>query len=109
MIVEFLPFVHEVSSLTYCQEGHLGIAENRFLHMTVPALFPVTPLTVDGSHGFLFFLMFCPNFLGDLFHKASVMASALHFCWDLQQALNAYLNSFVLSFVMSNGGPLLGL
>jgi len=22
---EFLPFVHEVSSLTYCQEGHLGI------------------------------------------------------------------------------------
>ena len=25
LIVEFLPFVHEVSSLTYCQEGHLGI------------------------------------------------------------------------------------
>ena len=24
LIVEFLPFVHEVSSLTYCQEGHLG-------------------------------------------------------------------------------------
>ena len=25
LIVEFLLFVHEVSSLTYCQEGHLGI------------------------------------------------------------------------------------
>jgi len=25
LIVEFLPFVHEVSSLTYCQEGQLGI------------------------------------------------------------------------------------
>jgi len=25
LIVEFLPFVHEVSSLTYCQERHLGI------------------------------------------------------------------------------------
>ena len=25
LIAEFLPFVHEVSSLTYCQEGHLGI------------------------------------------------------------------------------------
>jgi len=25
LIVEFLLFVHEVSSLTYYQEGHLGI------------------------------------------------------------------------------------
>jgi len=25
LIVEFLPFVHEISSLDYCQEGHLGI------------------------------------------------------------------------------------
>jgi len=25
LIAEFLLFVHEVSSLTYCQEGHLGI------------------------------------------------------------------------------------
>ena len=25
LTVEFLPFVHEVSSLTYCQEGHLDI------------------------------------------------------------------------------------
>jgi len=25
LIVELLPFVHEASSLTYCQEGHLGI------------------------------------------------------------------------------------
>jgi len=24
LIAEFLPFVHEVSSLTYCQEAHLG-------------------------------------------------------------------------------------
>jgi len=25
LIAEFLSFVHEVSKLTYCQEGHLGI------------------------------------------------------------------------------------
>jgi len=84
-------------------------AEKCFLHMTVTTLFPVSPTTVDGSHDFLLFLMFCRNFLGDLFNKVSGMASALHFCWDFRQALNAYLNSFLLSFIMSNRGPLLGL
>ena len=53
-------------------------AEKCFLHMTVTALFPVSPPTVDGSHDFLLFLMLCQNFLGDLFHKASAMPSALH-------------------------------
>jgi len=77
--------------------------------MTVTVLFPVSPPTVDGSHDFLLFLMFFQNFLGDLFHKASAMASALLFCWDFRQALNAYLNSFLLYFIMSNRGPLLGL
>ena len=81
-------------------------AEKCFLNMTVTA---VSPLTADGNHDFLLFLMLCQNFLGDLFHKASAMASALHFCWDFQQALNAYLNSLLLSFMMSNRGPLLGL
>jgi len=84
-------------------------AEKCFLHMTVTALFPVSTPTVDGSYDFLLFLMFCQNFLGDLFRKASGMASALHFCWNFWQALNAYLNSFLLSFIMSNRGPLLGL
>ena len=79
-------------------------AEKCFLHMTVTASFPVSPPAVDGSHDFLLFLMFCQNFFGDLFHKA-----ALHFCWDFRQALNAYLNSFLLSLMMSNRGPLLGL
>ena len=65
-----------------------------FLHMTVTALFPVSPPTVYGSHDFLLFLMLCQNFLGDLFRKASAMASALHFCWDFRQALNAYWNLF---------------
>jgi len=77
--------------------------------MTVTALFPVSPPTVDGSHDFLLFLMLCQNFLGDLFLKASAMASALHFCWVFRQALNAYLNSFLLSFMISNRGPLFGL
>ena len=77
-------------------------AEKCFLHMTVTALFPVSPPTVDGSHGFLLFLRLCQNVLGDLFCKASAMASALHFCWDFRQALDAYLNSFLLSFMMSN-------
>ena len=84
-------------------------AEMCFLHMTVSALFPVSPPTVDGIHDFLLFLMLCQNFLRDLFRKASAMASALHFCWDFRQALDAYLNSFLLSFMMSNRGPLLGL
>jgi len=44
-------------------------AEKCFLHMTVTALFPVSPPTVDGSHDFLLFLMRCQNFLGDLFRK----------------------------------------
>jgi len=80
------------------------------LHMTVTALFPVSSPTADGSHDFLLFLMLCQNFLGDLFRKAPAMASALHFCWDFRQALNAYyLNAFLLSFMMSNRGPLLGL
>jgi len=73
-------------------------AEMCFLHMTVSALFPVSPPTVDGSHDILLFLMICQNFLGDLFHKASAMASALHFCCDFRQALDAYLNFFLLSF-----------
>ena len=69
-------------------------AEKCFLHMTVTALFPVSSPTADGSHDFLLFLMLCQNFVVDLFHEASAMASALHFCWDFQQTLNAYLNSF---------------
>jgi len=80
-----------------------------FLHMTVTASFPVSTPTVDGSEAFLLFLMFCQNFLGDLFHKAWAMASAWHFCLDFRQALNAYLNTFLLSFIMWNRGPLLGL
>ena len=48
-----------------------------FLHVTVTALFPVSPPTADGSHDFLFFLMLCQNFLEDLFRKASAMASQL--------------------------------
>ena len=84
-------------------------AEKCFLHMTATALFPVSLPTADGSHDFLLFLMLCQKFLGDLFRKASAMASALHFCWDFRHALNAYLNSFLLSFMMSNRGPLLGL
>jgi len=83
-------------------------AEKCFLHMTVTALFPVSPPTVDGSHDFLLFLMLFQSFFGDLFHKASAMASALHFCCDFRQALNAHLNSFLLSFIMSNRGTLLG-
>ena len=31
MIVEFLPFVYEVSSITYCQEEHLGISGYLFV------------------------------------------------------------------------------
>jgi len=60
--------------------------------MTVTALFPVSPPTVDGSHDFLLFLMLCLNFLGGLFRKTSAMASALRFCWDFRQA-------FVFTFV----------
>jgi len=37
-------------------------AEKCFLHMTVTALFPVSPPTVDGNHDFLLFLMLCQNF-----------------------------------------------
>jgi len=44
--------------------------ENSFFHMTVTASFLDSPPTVDGNHDFLLFLMFCQNFLGDLFHKA---------------------------------------
>jgi len=33
--------------------------------MTVTAIFPVSPPTVDGSHDFLLFLMLCQNFLGE--------------------------------------------
>ena len=62
-------------------------AEKCFLHMTVTASFPVYPPTVDGSHDFLLFLMLCQNFLGDLFRKASAMASALHFFGDFRQVL----------------------
>ena len=36
-----------------------------FLHMTVTAIFPVSPPTVDGSHDLLLFLMLCQNFLGE--------------------------------------------
>ena len=46
-----------------------------FLHMTTTASFPVSlPSIDDGSHDFLHFLMFCQNFLGDLFQKALAMA-----------------------------------
>jgi len=38
-----------------------------FVHVAATASFPVSPPTVDGSHDFLLFLMFCQNFLGDLF------------------------------------------
>jgi len=79
------------------------------LHKTVTATFLVSPPAIDGSHDFMLSLMFCQNCLGDLFHKASAMASALYSCLDFQQALNAYLNSFWFSFMMSNRGPLLGL
>ena len=64
-------------------------AEKCFLHMTVTALFPISPTTVDGSHDFLLFLMLFQNYLGDLFRKASAMASASHFRWDFRQALVA--------------------
>ena len=84
--------MHKIANSTVFDE--FSNAEKCFLHMTVTALFPVSPPTVDGSHDFLLFLILCQNFLGDLFRKASAMASALHFCWDFRQALNAYLNSF---------------
>jgi len=44
-----------------------------FFHMKVTVSFLVSPPTVDGSHVFMCFLMFCQNFLGGLFHKASSM------------------------------------
>ena len=99
--------IHKVTNSTDFDE--FSNAEKCLLHMTVTALFPVSPPTVDGSHDFLLFLMLCQNFLGDLFRKASAMASALHFCWVFRQALNAYLNSFLLFFMISDRGPLLGL
>ena len=63
------------------------------------ASFLVSPLNVDGNHDFLIFLMFFQNILGDLFHKALAMSCALYFYLDFRQALNAYLNSFLLPFI----------
>jgi len=59
-----LYFIAQNCKFQFCDE--FSKAEKCYLYMTVTALFPVTPPTVDGSHDFLLFLMLCQNFLGDL-------------------------------------------
>jgi len=85
-------------------------AEKCVLHMTVTALFPVFPPTVDGSHDFLLFLMLCQNFWEFCSVKPQPWHQLYIFVGTYDKLLiNAYLNSFLLSFMMSNRGPLLGL
>jgi len=51
--------MHKIANFTVFYE--FSNAEKCFLHMTVTALFFVSPPTVDGSHDFLLFLMFYKN------------------------------------------------
>ena len=64
------------------------ISVGRQMPQMPPPLVARLPPTVDGSHDFLLFLMFCQNFLGDLSCKAATMASALFFSVDFRQTLN---------------------
>ena len=78
-----------------------------FFHISVTASFPVAPPTDDGSHDFLLlFLIFFQDFCESVPMKLLPLCRLMLFP-ELLTGSQCILNSFQLSSILSNRGPLL--